>query len=218
MEKITSRYLNSDGEFVVRCSALGDVMASPDNLKLSVGAKSYVKKAFKETYWKYDKIIEGAKLDKGIFMEEKAIELIAKYYGEPYVKNEEKRTNSFIIGTCDIAYDNKIRDVKCSWSKDTFPIQPEDAKSSKYEWQGRAYMMLWNKEEFHLDYCLMDTPKTLIPVWESNDLHLTNGLSIEQRITTLSFMRDLKKEKQIIQRVEGCRIYWNELKKYFKIK
>ena len=94
---------------------------------------------------------------------------------------------------------------------------PEDAKSTGYEWQGRAYMMLWDKEEFYLDYCLMDTPEKLIPKWENKQLHQMSHLNINLRITTVEYKRDLQKEQQIIQRIKNCRIYWNLLKEKFNI-
>ncbi len=214
----SNSYLNDEGEFIVRCSALGSVMASPSKNELSVGAKTYVKNAFKETYLEYKNVIESVKLDKGNLVEDEAIELISVLYNEPYVKNEELRTNGFIKGTCDVEYQNKIRDTKCSWSKSSFPLFREDGKNTGYEWQGRGYMMLWNKDEFYLDYCLMDTPEDLIPNWERLDIHQASHLEIDLRVTTLFFERDLEKEKQIIQRVKNCRWYWNELKYNFKIK
>ena len=213
-----NNYLNKEGEFIVRCSALSSVMASPKKIELSVGAKTYVKNAFKETYLEYKNIIKSPKFDKGNIMEEQAIELISELYNEPYEKNEEERTNGFIKGTCDVSFENKIRDTKCPWSKVTFPLFEEDAKSTVYEWQGRGYMMLWNKDEFYLDYCLMDTPEELIPAWENEEIHISSHLPIDLRVTTISYIRDLEKEQQIIQRVKGCRLYWNELKAKFKIK
>ena len=36
----SNSYLNDEGEFIVRCSALGSVMASPSKNELSVGAKT----------------------------------------------------------------------------------------------------------------------------------------------------------------------------------
>ncbi len=166
-----NRYLNEEGEFIVRCSQLGNIMASPKKDELSVGAKTYVKNAFKETYLEYQLSIENKKLDKGILMENEAIRLISEKYKEPYIKNEERRSNGFIIGTCDVNHIDKIRDTKCSWDKTTFPLLPEDGKSSTYEWQGRGYMMLWNKEQFFLDYCLVDTPESLLKEWDDINLH-----------------------------------------------
>ena len=214
----SNSYLNSDGEFIIRCSALGQVMASPNKNDMSVGAKTYVKNAFKETYLQYRTVIKGAALDKGNLVEDEAIQLVSNLYNEPYVKNEELRTNGFIKGSCDVEYQNKIRDIKCSWSKSSFPLFREDGKNTGYEWQGRGYMMLWNKDEFYLDYCLMDTPEDLIASWERLDIHHASHLEIDLRVTTLFFERDLEKEKQIIQRVKNCRAYWNELKDNFKIK
>lgn len=215
----TNRYLNDQGEFIVRASSLGDIMASPKETKLSAGAITFVKNAFRETYWGYEPDFQSDAMSKGVICEPISIELLSRYYNEPYEKNEETRSNGFVKGTCDIAFENKIRDVKTSASKKSFPLLPEDARNTKYEWQGRAYMMLWDKEEFYLDYVLVDTPDSLIPKWESPDLHKgCDDLPDEMRVTTISFIRDLSKEMQIINRVKGCRILWNELKKHYKIK
>lgn len=214
-----NRYINEDGEFIVRASALGNCMASPNKTELSAGAKTYVKTAFKETYLNYSEELDLKQLDKGIVCENEAIKIVSKFYNEPYVKNEDRFTNGYIKGECDIAYKDKIRDIKCSWSKKTHPLTPEDAKSTKYEWQGRAYMMLWDKNNFYLDYVLMNTPDHLVPKYEDYELHRgCEDLSLELRITTIHFERDYKKESQIIQRVNLMRDYWNSLKKQFNIK
>jgi len=218
MQVKSKRHLNSDGELILRCSSLGDCMASPKDAKLSAGAITYVKNAFKETYLGYVPELEGKELDKGKIMEVEAIKLLSLYYEEPYVKNNERRSNGYISGECDIEFMNKIRDVKCPWSKKTHPLLPEDGKNTKYEWQLRGYMWLWNNDEAYLDYTLMNTPPQLIPKWEPLDIHQVDDLNLALRITTLKYERDLTSEHQIIQRIKGMRLYWNELKKHFKIK
>ena len=214
----TNKHLNDKGQLIVRCSSLGSVMASPNSDKLSVGAKSFVKNAFKETYLEYEESINTIQMSKGKIMEDEAIRLISLMYEEPYIKNEDNLSNGFIKGTCDVHYMNKIRDTKCPFSKKTHPLLPEDGEDSGYEWQGRGYMWLWNKDEFYLDYVLVDTPEDLIPKWEPMSIHRVEHLSLQFRITTIKYERCLIKEQQIKQRIEGMRIYWNELKKYFKIK
>jgi hypothetical protein len=220
--KIKKRHwLNEDDELILRPSKIADVMASANKNELSAGAKTFLINAFKETYWGYEDGIEGEALSKGIAQEEDAIELVSKFYKEDYTKNEERRSNGFIRGTCDIFHEEfglkKIRDVKCSWSKKSFPITKDQARNTKYEWQGRAYMWLWDADEFHLDYCLMPTPESLLKPWENKDLHNVDDLDISQRITSVSFLRNYEHEAQMINRITLLRQEWNSLKKQFKI-
>ena len=98
----TNRYLNDQGEFIVRASSLGDIMASPKETKLSAGAITFVKNAFRETYWGYEPDFQSDAMSKGVICEPISIELLSRYYNEPYEKNEETRSNGFVKGTCDI--------------------------------------------------------------------------------------------------------------------
>ena len=126
--------------------------------------------------------------------------------------------SDLIRGTCDILADEYIRDVKLSWSKKTFPLFKEDAGSSLYEWQLRAYMMLYDREYAFLDYCLIQTNPALIPAWEPLDMHKVNELPLNMRVTTLRYDRDYMLESQIIDRIELARIEWENLKSQFNIK
>ena len=122
-----------------------------------------------------------------------------------------------MTGTADIVGEDYIRDTKLSWSKKTFPLFEEDAGNPMYEWQLRAYMMLYNKELAYLDYCLIQTNPALIPKWESSSLHDVNDLPLKMRVTTLCYQRDLGIESMIIEKVEQCRMEWNRYKKKFNI-
>lgn len=210
---MNSKFLNSDGDLFIRASQIGKIMtAGKKPGELSVGAKSYVKELFVQYWYGFEEKLEGHAIKKGLWLEESAIEMLAKKYDMPYVKNEETRGNGFVQGTADIVADNHIRDIKCSWSKKTFPLFPEDARNPIYEWQLRAYMMLYDKDVSYLDYCLMPTPKSLIPAWEDVSLHEgIEKLDVATRVTTIEIVRDLSKESEMIGKVLQCRTYWNEL-------
>jgi len=214
-----SRYINENGELILRPSSIGNIMANGKvKGELSVGAKTYIKNIFKKVYLGYEEELGGKEIEKGITQEHEGIELVNLYYDKKYKKNELTATNGYLIGTADIVSGNYIRDIKLSWSKKTFPLFKEDAINSLYEWQLRAYMMLYDKDRAFLDYCLIETSSHLIPAWESKELHEVNGLPLNMRVTTLEFVRDYSLEGLIIEKISLCRIEWNKLKQQFKIK
>jgi hypothetical protein len=131
--------------------------------ELSDTAKAFVRKIwlFMKKGVRLD--IKSKFLDKGLYGEEDAITLISEVDGILYVKNEERRNNEDHTGECDVVkvINGKkiVIDTKCSWSPDTFMnAEPE----INYEWQGRIYMELWDADEFHLKYCLVDAPPHLV--------------------------------------------------------
>lgn len=215
---MNNRYLNEKGDLVLRPSSLGNVMANGKiKGELSVGAKTYLKTLFKKIYMDYDDDIGGKEIDKGRTQEQEGIDLVNLLYEKQYTKNEVTVTNGYLTGTADIVGEDYIRDTKLSWSKKTFPLFEEDAGNPMYEWQLRAYMMLYNKELAYLDYCLIQTNPALIPKWESSSLHDVNDLPLKMRVTTLCYQRDLGIESMIIEKVEQCRMEWNRYKKKFNI-
>ena len=52
--------------------------------------------------------------------------------------------NDWITGECDIFTGDTVIDIKSSWSLTTFPLLASMGENSGYEWQLRAYMMLWD--------------------------------------------------------------------------
>lgn len=107
--------------------------------------------------------IKSKFLDKGTFNEEEAITLISDVDGVMYFKNDERKYNEYTEGECDVVKDiagkRIVHDTKCSWNAETFmAAQP----TINNVWQGRGYMDLWNADEFHLRYCLVDCPDHLV--------------------------------------------------------
>jgi hypothetical protein len=214
-----SRYLNEAGQLRLRPSAIGNIMANGKSKgELSVGGKTYIKTLFKKVYLGYEDELSGKEIEKGITQEDEGIELLNLVYDKKYKKNMITMDADIMRGTCDILADEYIRDVKLSWSKKTFPLFKEDAGSSLYEWQLRAYMMLYDREHAYLDYCLIETNPTLIPAWEPLELHKVNDLPLNMRVTTLRYDRDYTLESQIIDRIELARLEWENLKSQFNIK
>lgn len=196
----------------IRASSLGLIMTEPKskNEILSVGAKTYIKKLVKEFAYGFTEQISSKYIDKGIYVENDSIELYNRVFITQYEKNTERRTNQWITGECDIYTGSKIIDIKSSWSLATFPCLQEDAINNNYEWQLRAYMMLWDCNESELAYCMVNTPDELMK-YEQIDLHTVNGIDETLLVTVLKYKRDLDLENNIKVKCEAAQKYFNEL-------
>jgi hypothetical protein len=198
----------------IRSSALGKIMTNPRKKTevLSATCKTYIKELVKEDLFNYRTTIDSKYLTKGIDMEDTSIDLYNEVHGTLYLKNTERLENEFITGECDINAEDKIIDIKSSWSLETFPASPEDVNNKDYEWQLRGYMMLYNKPKAELAYCMVNTPDYLLKEWDNWDIHKVDKHDPFLRVTTISFERDTEKEELIAQRVKNCREFYNEYK------
>jgi hypothetical protein len=189
-------------------------MTNPRSKKetLSVGCKTYIKELVKEDLFNYKSTIDSKYLTKGIDLEDTSIDLYNEVHGTLYLKNTERLSNEFITGECDINAEDKIIDIKTSWSLETFPPSPGDVSNKDYEWQLRAYMWLYDKPKAELAYCMVSTPDYLLKEWDNLGIHKVDKHDPFLRVTTISFERDTEKEDLIAQRVKDCREFYNEYK------
>ncbi len=196
----------------IRSSALGKIMTNPRSKKetLSAGCKTYIKELVKEDLFGYKSTIDSKYLTKGIDMEDTSIDLYNEVHGTLYLKNTERLSNEFITGECDINAEDKIIDIKSSWSLETFPASPDDVNNKDYEWQLRAYMWLYDKPKAELAYCMVSTPDYLLKEWDNLDIHKVDKHDPFLRVTTISFERDREKERQIMDRVIECGKFYIE--------
>lgn len=151
----------------IRCSSLGHIMTnSRKKGELSKTAQSCVQQIMKERVFGVKTHFSSKYTDKGLIMEDAAIDLVAERYGFMELsKNEEHFSNKYITGTPDIITGESnmvVRDIKCSWSLDTFPYFSDTIPNKDYYWQLMGYMALTGARTAYLDYCLVDTPEYLI--------------------------------------------------------
>ena len=183
---------------------------NPPTFDLSEGAKTYIRTLVREESFGGRPVIDTKEMKKGTIVECDVIELYNLVNWTKYEKNEERKFNDWIQGECDIDSwdDNLIIDIKSSWSLNTFPFLPDEIDVGGYEWQGRGYMMLWNRKNFKLVYGLVDTPDELLDYEQDLTIHhVNNEIEPEIRLTELNFIRCLKKEEQIKHKVNECRKY-----------
>jgi len=200
--------------------------------ELSKTAKSYVKKWLKEKQYGKTIFFSTKHTEKGNIMEDEAIDLVGDMYGLGLViKNEDRFENDFIVGTPDLLTENTVRDIKCSWSLDTFPAYETEVPNKDYYWQLQGYMWLTGKSEAYLDYCLMDTPIHLINSEMRSEAYKTGVKALSQkqedrimqrltfsdvpqqlRVKTFEIPRSEEAIEAIKLRVNECNTYMNQIK------
>jgi hypothetical protein len=194
-----------------RASSLADIMADGKGEHgLSVGAITKITTLAKEFIYGYDTVVTSKYMDKGLMVEDKSIELLNSVLFTNYVKNTERKSNDWITGECDIVGKDRIHDIKSSWSLSTFPVLASQGEDKTYEWQGRAYMMLWDMDFFEIDYCLVNTPDSLIG-YEPYNIHLVEHIAPELRVTRVIYERDRKLEDKIKSKVEAANVFYNQI-------
>lgn len=137
--------------------------------ELSDTAKAMVKKLWLWLELGIKKEIKSKYLDKGIYVEEDSISLISRVENVVYVKNEIRKKNDYFSGECDIEkqFDDKkiIIDTKTCWDAETFILSKPSLDNIT---QGDIYMELYDADEFHLKFCLIDCPPHLIKKEKEN--------------------------------------------------
>lgn len=216
--------------------------------ELSQGAKTFVKEVWLENEKGFKEEVTDKKLRKGLQAEEDAINLISYVDKIMYVKNEKRIRKNNITGECDVITEFKdmptengntidatvIDDTKCSWNPRTF-MQAE--LTVGYEWQGRAYLYLYDADIFRLRHCLVDCPpdvlaeeykkycfqhniiddslpeyKELIEQFNRNFLYEKSGLyTQEERVKTFVFERDFELEAILLKSVELAVEYYKTI-------
>lgn len=187
---------------------LADALAK----SLSETAKTHIRSLASQAIFGVDFEISSKPIEKGLEMEDEAIALINRVRGLSLTKNKERRSNGFLTGECD-CFDAGRRvghDAKVSWSVATFPIVLADCEDDDYLWQMRGYMKLWDAEEWHVQYALLDTPERLIG-YEPQTMHFVSHIPERLRLTTWAVRRDRSVEPLIEAKVRAARAYMSEV-------
>lgn len=132
--------------------------------ELSEGGKTYVQDQWLWNEKGFKRRIKSKYLDKGIYQESETKRLFTEIDGIYYAKNTERISKNNISGECDTK--NKIKglgfvvdDYKSTWDSKTFMDAGWDTLK---EWQGRAYMFLYDADVFRLRYGLVDAPSWMV--------------------------------------------------------
>lgn len=197
----------------ISASSLSEIMTDPKGKDetLSVGAKTAITKQAKEFVYGYDERFSSKYTEKGLLVEDHSIELLNSVLFTDFKKNTERKTNDWLTGEADIVAD-RIIDIKSSWSLATFPCLAVEGENKVYEWQLRAYMMLWELDSSQIAYCLVNTPEHLIG-FEDKALHYVEHIAPELRVTFLNYKRDKALEDKIKFKVDEARKFFDQVVK-----
>src|SRR5574341_414164 len=208
----------------IRASQLGKIMTEPTAAAikagevLSQGAKTAIREWAAQDILGIQFEIDAKALQKGIECEDEAIMLLNRVTGRMLVKNSERRTNEWITGECDLYESGRGFDLKCAWSAATFPILPEDIGGSQrtlYEWQCRAYMMLWDADEWIVSYVLVNKPERLIG-YEPASMPVFDHIPEHMRLTQWVLKREKALEDKIAEKVVAARKYYTSVMAEFE--
>lgn len=206
----------------IRASQLSRLMTMPkskadkESYTLGETAKSYIKELAINDYFGIKKEVLTKQMDKGIQCEQDSIDLINLVEFTKYEKVELGIETEYLTGHPDIITDKEVLDVKTSWDATTFPWLTEDANKamnkSGYDWQLRAYMMLFGLERGRIVYCLVDTPDELLNDWDDEELHKISHIPANKRITYSDWIeRDEAIEDEIRKWHKSASDYYNDV-------
>lgn len=228
---------NSMEDFRVRCSSLGAIMTDARSKTDPLGATC--RKELINLYVNYrygrKKDITTKYMEKGLRVEEDAIDLYSKITKTFFSKNELRLKDDHISGIPDL-YTGKtihaatmIIDVKSSWDIFTFFEAKTSDINKAYYWQLQGYMALTGASHARLAYCLINTPDELIAdekrklAWkmgviddlaspdyieackEIDRLSIYDDLDLNERIFMLDLDRDQTAINAIYAKVSECR-------------
>ena len=191
-------------------SSLGKLMTASRSKSevLSETTKTYIRGVAKQDFYGYNVELNNKYINKGIMQENDSIALLNTVNFTNYSKNTERLNNEWLTGEADIVLDDRIIDIKTSWSLETFPATLEEAVNKDYEWQLRAYLFLYDKQYASLVYCMVTTHPSLLNEWENLSLHQVDHIDASKRITTITYERDLELEEEIKVRLHYCTEYY----------
>jgi len=148
-------------EFKLRASAAGTLAPNGKGSLISVGGKTYLKEWVISQIYGVEKQIKSKYIDKGVMMEDQAIDFTVKALDLQFaMKNESRFEDDYFTGEPDMIMDDMIIDIKNSWDCFTFPLFETEIPNSDYFYQLQVYMHLTGKRKAKLVYVLLDTPAT----------------------------------------------------------
>jgi len=153
-----------------RASQLGKLMT---DARTKTGLSETTKSALLEVYvqqrYKRYKEISNKYIEKGLAVENDAIDMWRRERKQIVFKNEQMFTNEFVKGTPDLLIKDdetdlvvNVPDIKSSWDVFTFHDAKANDLSKDYFWQGQAYMWLTGAPRATFCFVLVNAPLQMI--------------------------------------------------------
>ena len=189
---------------------------------LSDTAKGLIQKCYISQMFECRDFVQTPPMTKGIMVESDTLDLIKTVYGETYFKNKTKYENDFIKGTPDVVpAEDKIIDVKSSWTIFTFAAVDEKKARDDYFWQLAGYAWMIGKTKGELIYGLVNTPQEIVEkeIMKSGGANPTEVIKnhtyddIDPKLRAKRFLFDFTPEdfKAIEEKVVLARTFMNTM-------
>ena len=195
--------------FKCRASALGKLMTNPRSKSetLSQTTKSYLEEWVKEQIYGIKKQINSKYLQKGLALEDQAIEFYSVAMDKDFmIKNLDHFEDDFFTGTPDCMHEGVVYDFKTSWDCFTFPLFDQEPDMGYY-YQLQVYMHLTGLRKAKLVYTLQDTPDYLTHEEPVSYAHVDNSYRVKEF--------EIDYDPMVIEtakaRIQECRDYVKEL-------
>ena len=217
----------------IRCSAIGKIMTASRSKgeALSQTAKTHIQELALEHKYGIKKMINSRYIDKGLIVENEAIQLCDRVLELGFVvKNDQYFENEFISGTPDVITETLIVDVKSSWDGSTFPWFEDELPNKDYFYQMQGYMALTGKQNAIVAYCLIDTPLDIVQdeirrvSWAKKELEVSEATESEvrqqhefshiperKRVKAFLVEKDEQVIESIYEKVEEARKYYQQI-------
>lgn len=196
--------------FKIRASASGKLMVNPraKNETLSETTKSYVQEWVKEHIYGVKNEIRSKYLNKGLMLEDAAIDKAIEWLDLPFtMKNEKFFEDDFFTGTPDLIVDGIVYDIKCSWSCFSFPLFENEIPTKDYFYQLQVYLHLTGCKKAVLTYVLLNTPEELT----YEEKHNYDNVDKKYKIKTFEIEYDENVIEDLKNRIINVRNYLNTL-------
>ena len=197
-------------DFKIRASAAGKLAVNSRSKSeaLSQTTKSYLQEWLTTQIYGVYKQIKSKYLEKGIVVEDAAIDYAASELGWLFaIKNDEYFEDEYFCGTPDVILEDTIVDIKSSWDCFSFPLFEDKMPSKDYYCQLQVYMHLTGKRKAQLCYVLMNTPEQ-IAYGNTEDY---SSLDSKYRIKTFDIDYDPELIQSLQEKVIISRQYIKEL-------
>ena len=202
-----------------RCSSLADLIGNPKGKGevITETAKSKIRSIVKEDLYGFLSFTGNQYTQKGLMLEDLAIELSGKSRFKQFKKHVGRVENELITGECDVLHDRMIVDTKCTWDIGTHPFFMDEArdkvKKAGYDIQMQAYMWLYDCDVAHVDFWLFPTPIELTKDWDDREslIDLVEAINIQERLTTVTIERDESIIERIKDKIPHCQSYYEML-------
>lgn len=195
--------------FKIRASASGQIMTNPQkkDALISKTTETYVKQWLTERIYGVRKEIKSKCLNKGLQLEDTAIDKAIEWLDLPFtIKNEKYFEDEYFCGTPDLIVNETVYDIKCSWDCFTFPLFDSEIPTKDYFYQLQIYMELTGCKKAVLTYVLLNTPEEL----QYEEKHNYDAMEKKYKIKTFEIDYSEDVIADLKQRVTNIRNFIKE--------